>query len=1042
MPARPAAGAVLLAALGLAVGLVPARGQQIHNHTFAGKQVALVRGDANVQAEEKEHDITANNIHSRPTSEHLALSFADVVVGDSAFVHYHYPTPVAPVTPALSAGVWVKATKPGVQLRARVVLPNEQDPANPQAPLTMLVVGTTYDRPRQWVKLALADVPELVGKHLPALQAKVGRAVNRDGAYVDRLVLNVYTGPGPVEVWVDDLDIGPVLPRPAEPPPQAGPTPGVPTAQGKPAPEPAAGPGRSVEQRQGQLMVDGKAHIFRAIRHSGTPLHVLRAAGFDALWLPPDATPETIADAAREGWFVIPSAPPLGAVPVNAGAAGAGPIDVFRRKFAGSDVLFWDLGGGLTDAREREVTFAAAEIRKGDRRRPLGGDLWDGFGVYSQTLDVVGAHRWPLFTSLGLPEYKQWLDQRKRLVGGRPVFWTWVQNHVPDWYLANLAGRPVERGAPPPAADPNLGPHPEQVRQLAYLSVASGCRGLGFWSDRAFAEPNGGTGRLNGAALLNAELDLLGPLLISAGVGGNLVQALPTTHPNVTAYLMNATAGSQKGLLLLPVWAAPGDQFVPSQATVNGLKVKVPAVPDGYDPWLVTPAGVECLKHELRPVPGGVELTVPEFDTAAPIVFTDDVGANGLVAWWQDHARRYGRPAARWAIDLVRAEYDRVRAVHLRIEAAGATVPGANRLFEETARYYQSAQRYEANGQYDKASKDAARALRPLRVLMRDHWNRATQGLDLPTASPFAVSYATLPEHWELAREVGASRAGPSALPYGSFDPPAGAIPEEGMKIERVPGWSARWSDLPADRVVLAAGVVASKGLADAPVDREKPAAPRTMFSPSRPLPDPAAGYTPPAPELGTGVLRLEVRAKALTDRAGKVVGAGRPLERTFLAVDGPPVRLPPGSLVRVSGWVKVPEPLGGTADGALLYDDAGGEPLGVRVTYTAGSPGRPGGPVPLTGVWKHYHLYRRVPASGQISLTVALTGVGVAYFDDLRIEPLVVGADGPSAEAARRGPATWTGPAAGPAVTPASYRPWPGEAGAGAVVPAGGPPR
>ena len=39
---------------------------------------------------------------------------------------------------------------------------------------------------------------------------------------------------------------------------------------------------------------------------------------------------------------------------------------------------------------------------------------------------------------------------------------------------------------------------------------------------------------------------------------------------------------------------------------------------------------------------------------------------------------------------------------------------------------------------------------------------------------------------------------------------------------------------------------------------------------------------------------------------------------------------------------------------------------------------------------WKQFHLYRRVPASGQISVTMALTGVGVAYFDDIRIEPLI----------------------------------------------------
>src|SRR5205085_2666507 len=102
-----------------------------------------------------------------------------------------------------------------------------------------------------------------------------------------------------------------------------------------------------------------------------------------------------------------------------------------------------------------------------------------------------------LFTSLELTKYKEWLMQRRTLTGGRPVFWTWVQNHLPDWYAANIASRPVDRGANPELAfaDP-IGPHPEQVRLLAYISLACGCRGLGFWSDRYLADSHHGRDRL------------------------------------------------------------------------------------------------------------------------------------------------------------------------------------------------------------------------------------------------------------------------------------------------------------------------------------------------------------------------------------------------------------------------------------------------------------------------------------------------------------------------------------------------------------------
>jgi hypothetical protein len=98
-------------------------------------------------------------------------------------------------------------------------------------------------------------------------------------------------------------------------------------------------------------------------------------------------------------------------------------------------------------------------------------------------------------------------------------------------------------------------------------------------------------------------------------------------------------------------------------------------------------------------------------------------------------------------------------------------------------------------------------------------------------------------------------------------------------------------------------------------------------------------------------------------------------LERTFLAINSPAVKLPAGSLVQISGWVRIPKAITASVDGALLFDSAGGEPLAVRLTEAT--------------AWKKFTLYRRVPASGMINVTLALTGLGAVYFDDVRIEPI-----------------------------------------------------
>lgn len=946
-----------VAVLGGVFALLPLRAEQIHRQQFGGRQTVLVRGDANVRVEEAEHDISGLAFKSQPSSEHIKLT-AEAATGDSAFIYYHYDTPPAPITEVLSAAVSVKATKSGIQLRARVVFPNERDPANPQAALTTLIVGDTYpaEKTRQWWPLKLQDVPAVLAKHLPVLQTQIGRAVNTKDAYIDRLVLNLYTGPGSVDVWVDDLDIGPVKPVP-RPEPGAG-APGVPVKN----PRDGSPRGRQVEQRGGQIFVDGKPFFFRAIRHTGTPLHVLRQAGFDSLWLPPDAPAELLEDANREGWLVIPTIP-LAASHVEHGVdQDAEAIAPVIRKFSGADLLFWDLGAGRTGEQAAQVERTADLIRRLDPKRPRGADVWDSFQAYSGYLDVIGAHRWPLFTSLNFSKYRDWLAQRKLLTADRATFWTWIQNHLPDWYVTDV----LEQQPTDPFTDP-IGPHPEQVRVMAHIALACGCRGLGFWSDRFLADSHHGRDRLQGMALLNAEIDMLSPVLLAAR---ERTQWLDTNNPNVKAALMRG----ERGAVLLPIWMGPGMQFVPDQGATAALVIKVPLVHDGADPWRITPAGVECLTHNAVQKVGGTELTINEFDLVCPIVFTND--RPGLVVWWQDYTRKYGRLAARWALDMAAVEYEKVSIVHNKLVAMGVKVEGADVLFKQSERFHQEARKQFATEMYDKAYADAMRAMRPLRVIMHDHWQQATATLDTPTASPYAVSFFTLPKHWELFRQVQSSRVGVNALPNGDFEL-SGKVPTAGVGVDALPGWSARFGTL--DRVNVAAGIIPAQKLAEKPEPRKAPEPQKGMFRPGRAIPSPDEGYTPPTPELGKSLVRLEVRHRGEVDRNGKPIETSQaPLERTFLAVDSPSVRLPPGTLVRVSGWLRVPQEIVGSVDGVLFYDDAGGESLGVRVSQQPH--------------WKQFHLYRRVPASGQISVTMALTGVGVAYFDDIRIEPLVPG--------------------------------------------------
>jgi hypothetical protein len=138
---------------------------------------------------------------------------------------------------------------------------------------------------------------------------------------------------------------------------------------------------------------------------------------------------------------------------------------------------------------------------------------------------------------------------------------------------------------------------------------------------------------------------------------------------------------------------------------------------------------------------------------------------------------------------------------------------------------------------------------------------------------------------------------------------------------------------------------------------------------------------------LDSDEVKLVARRVATTPKEGRqclmlqILPKGPPphpaaLERAFVAINSPNVRLPPGTLVRISAWINIPGGFSTSVDGALFYDSAGGEPLAVRLTDYM--------------TWRKFTLYRWVPPSGTINVTLALTGLGTAYFDDVRIEPLV----------------------------------------------------
>jgi len=939
-----AVGLCLVFLFPFAFFLLPSLAQQVHRNGFETNATFWTKGSADVAYEELTHTITNQGPHEGQRCEHIKIN-----AGQGKHVYYQYPTAHAPVSDELSVSVWVKSNRTDIQLLARIALPRTRHPQSQTDYMTTLVRGDIYrGPPNRWKRLELGRVVKLAREQQQLMQAQFGKEVQIDftDAFVDTVLLNVYGGPGVTETWIDALEIGPVQ----EPP--RGSAVAVPVAPGA-----QLGPARHgalVEFKDQHLKVDDRRFFFRGIRHTNTPIEVLRAAGFNTFFCEYNHDPAVLQKAVDNGFLLVPN------LPVTSEDARLTSLDgVGRevRRFPFQDhVLFWSMGNALSYEQTSLVSRSAQAIHTADPHRPLGGDAWDGLPRYSgnSMFNVLGIHRWPLGSMMQLTGYRDWMEQRRRLANPGTFMWSWIQTHTPEWYTSLLYDRSAEAGFEEP-----IGPQAEQIRLLTYVALGVGCRGLAYWSDRFLADSHQGRDRLLAVALLNQEIDMLEPLLV--GVEGD-PKWIPTTGSGVEAAVLRSNRNGLCSTLVLPMWLGLGGQYVPGQAAAAKVSIIVPLVPQSSQAWEVTPGEVRALPVER--VPGGMKVTLPDFGLTTAIVFTSDMD---LIVRFQRVAWMRRQLAAQWTYELAVQELDKAVRLQEELEKANLTVVDAQRLLTDARERLSVARGYWDNRLFSEAYREAQRSMRPLRILMRAQWEKATKDLIAPVSSPYAVSYFTLPRHLQFMDRL--KRATPAAnlLPGGGF--------------ETVPALSHEaWvpQDVTLDEVELIAQRVSE--IEGKPAKRKKDArtgqmVPVKVKGPDGKEKDAEDRKATPAFE-GKLCLKLQIRPKnkELPPTA---------LERTFLAINSPAVRLPPGSLVRISGWMAVMDPITASPDGALFYDSAGGEPLAIRR-------------VDPTGGWWKVTLFRRVPASGLVSVTLALTGLGTVYFDDVKIEPMIWGPEPP----------------------------------------------
>ena len=547
-----------------------------------------------------QHQRVGNQSHWGHGSEQLRLALG---AGTYAFVEHDIDQPR--VIEELKATVWVKSDRPGVQLFARVVFPRAKD--NDGQPVTALIQGSAYTNAGAWQQLSVAGIPDLVGEQARVLRLQLRRDIDPREAYLDRVLLNLYSGPGIAEVFVDDLEVeghirvGDATGRFAppyeqnlggtRPPPNAQ----LPSAQ-------AMGAQIEIELQGAVLQVDGQPIFPRIIEHRGESFEFLKRLGFNGVKLSAPPTPWQLAEAQRhEMWLVAP------------------PPDVQSGRAIGPShhrVLAWHLGNGLGGRQVDQMRELAVAVRRADEQsgRPIVLDAEDQLRSYSRIANIMLLSRSVLGTSFELTSYRDWFHARKQILRPGTPAWATIQTQPPAMLLQQAHVRGVD-GA--------LNAEPQQIRLLTLSAIAAGARGIIMTSySRLDGEDEASLMRAQALELVNRELDIIEPWLAICGH----VAPLAVGEAGVQASMF-ATQHSQ---LILLTQTADHAQFVTAPPATQKMSMVVPGVAESSDAYILSPTGIRPLDH--RRVTGGIGVAIDDLDLVSAVLFTGDPLAYARVA--------------------------------------------------------------------------------------------------------------------------------------------------------------------------------------------------------------------------------------------------------------------------------------------------------------------------------------------------------------------------------------------------------------------------
>lgn len=719
----------------------------------------LAESDGSARLMLHERDFTV--AHSGRGSEH-----ARVFCTQATYVYLAHPVAPARIINELQPSLWVKADRPGLRLMLRVVLPRAKD--RDGKTLTVLLEGDFYTQVGTWQRLHVRGLKKLLEAEVRIRRLQFGELDARE-AYIDHAVLNAYCGPGITELWTDDLEFDGYASsvRTTTPVNMTR----TPTAGDERTPLPsdlnrADASQRTAELQGSVLLVDGRPLFVRGIEHNGESLSWLKEVGFNTILLrsPPNAA--QLAEAAdADVWLVAPPAIHNGILEVTP---------------AHQRIIAWRLGTSATAEEATAIENLAVQIRRHDREaaRPIVCDLQRDIAQFENTGDIFLFGKSIIGTGFELSDYGDWLHNESRALGGKPC-WGFVQTE-PSMRLVEQLGIAFANASSSSALTlqlPKLAATTDQIRLLAFETIAAGARGVCFRS-RSRLDLDDDVAKLRAASLrlINSELTLAAPW----AAGGAVAESIPVRGEGAHGRVLE----TDRSRLLIITRHARGQQFVVQPIEDEANSFVVHSVPVTDQAYHLSSNGLQPL---LRSQASGPRVTIHDASSVSLILFTQDplaINRSTRILAKQRQQR------ANWLHEIATLELRQTVQV---VDQIGGS-DGASEKLERARSVLDRAEQLLRSGDLSSAVATAQSAIQIIQSVQREIWEQAVLAFPSPTSSLLCTSFATLPLHHDAKNRLATASWQNDRLEGGNC---------ESLEQMLSSGWRQRVADDRADHTLV-----------------------------------------------------------------------------------------------------------------------------------------------------------------------------------------------------------------------------------------------